>query len=84
MVSRYFYDDNVTVDANAQRFAAKVSHFLLRAERQEINKSKYYLYVGMENTSLSLSLSLSLTPFSITLPSLSSISPYGSGAFGSG
>ena len=28
MVSRYFYDDNVTVDANDQCFAAKRSHFL--------------------------------------------------------
>ena len=28
MVSRYFYDDNVTIDTNAQCFAAKVSHFL--------------------------------------------------------
>ena len=28
MVSRYFYDDNVTEDTNAPCLAAKVSHFL--------------------------------------------------------
>ena len=30
MVTRYFYDDNVTVDTNAQCFAVKVSLFLER------------------------------------------------------